>query len=280
MRNRKKQAFLISSVIVLALWLPSCRSGRMHQNTSQVDSMGIVTKPHEKKVSFRLYEPKINTANMKVTVRMNADGRNLSSPATMKIKKDSLIQICINPVMGIEAVRMEITPKNVVIVNKIQGKFYQTDLSYLSKTFGVTMEFQDLQALLLNRLFLIGERATTSAECLKHLAAKDLDMGVQLVAAANEAGYAHQFDVDKSGSITKAQVNYRNVKMKCLYSDFSEKGGVKFPYVINVNAERGKSTGFLDITVKTAEFNKPVKFNVTQKQKYSRVDSPNDLFNF
>ena len=179
MRNRKKQAFLISSVIVLALWLPSCRSGRMHQNTSQVDSMGIVTKPHEKKVSFRLYEPKINTANMKVTVRMNADGRNLSSPATMKIKKDSLIQICINPVMGIEAVRMEITPKNVVIVNKIQGKFYQTDLSYLSKTFGVTMEFQDLQALLLNRLFLIGERSTTSAECLKHLAAKDLDMGVR-----------------------------------------------------------------------------------------------------
>lgn len=55
---------------------------------------------------------------------------------------------------------------------------------------------------------------------------------------------------------------------------------MKFPYVINVNAERGKSTGFLDITVKTAEFNKPVKFNVTQKQKYSRVDSPNDLFNF
>lgn len=275
MKNRKNQLIYVFFLVMIML-SASCKTTQKKE--SQVDAKENVSKSSAKKVSFRFYEPKVEMANMKVAIRLNGDGRNLSSSATLKIKRDSLIQICISPVMGIEVVRMEVSPKDVMILNKIQGKFYQSDLSYLSKFFGVKLSYHNLQSLLLNQLFLVGDNLK-STECLRRLNVEENEKGV-LLTGTTEAGVSHQFNVEKNGSLTNTQVTVKNLMLTCVYNDFFEKNGMKFPYATSVKVLQGKTTGNLDIIVKTAEFNKSVKFNVTNKQKYVRVDSPNNLFEF
>lgn len=81
------------------------------------------------------------------------DGTNqFASPMTIRIRKDSVIWISINPALGIEVVRALITRDSVFVIDKIHKDFYALDLRYVKNNFGVDLTFTMIQSALLGNL--------------------------------------------------------------------------------------------------------------------------------
>ncbi len=83
------------------------------------------------------------------------DGTNqFSSPMTIRIRKDSVIWISVNPALGIEVVRALITPDSVFVIDKIHKAYYALGLNYVKNNFGVDLTFKMMQSALLGNLIL------------------------------------------------------------------------------------------------------------------------------
>ncbi|WP_162054977.1 DUF4292 domain-containing protein [Pontibacter pamirensis] len=80
---------------------------------------------------------------------LNSKKENLSSGVSIRMKKDSVIWVSVQPGLGIEAARMMLTQDSVYLMNRLQKEYVATDYSFLRNRFQVDVNFEILQAILL-----------------------------------------------------------------------------------------------------------------------------------
>lgn len=96
-----------------------------------------------------------------IGMKLNADvvnGEDESSfKATVRMKRDSIIWISISPALGVEVVRMVITPDSVKYVSKVPGQkhYYTGDFSVITDVANMDLNFRQIQDMLVgNAVFL------------------------------------------------------------------------------------------------------------------------------
>jgi hypothetical protein len=102
--------------------------------------------------SFR-YE----TLSARMQVEWTMPGQTFSSRASLKIRKNDRMQLSLQPLLGIEAFRVDLTPDSIWIVDRLNKRYLAEDFSRLKELFRVEFNFYNLQALFTNQLFLPGE---------------------------------------------------------------------------------------------------------------------------
>jgi hypothetical protein len=90
-----------------------------------------------------------NYLSSKGQITLNDKNDNLSSGVTIRMKKDSVIWVSVQPGLGIEAARMMLTQDSVYMMNRLQKEYVATDYSFLRNKFQVDVDFEALQAILL-----------------------------------------------------------------------------------------------------------------------------------
>lgn len=80
-----------------------------------------------------------------------------TSGYSLRMKKDSIIWISVQPGLGIEAARIKITQDSVYFMNRLQKEYATTDFSFLSDRFNVDVTYDVLQAILLGNYQSAGE---------------------------------------------------------------------------------------------------------------------------
>lgn len=80
--------------------------------------------------------------------------QNKTFKGSIVIKKDSMIVISIVAMMGIELVRVKLTPDEVVIVDKYNKKVFLTSYNYFEEKYGINLDYRVLQSILSNSLFI------------------------------------------------------------------------------------------------------------------------------
>ncbi|HXB95978.1 MAG TPA: DUF4292 domain-containing protein [Puia sp.] len=78
-----------------------------------------------------------------------SDGKDYEVNAVVHIKKDSMIWVSINAALGIEALRMLITPDSVKILEKLKKIARLRSVSYLQEQVHLPVNFYTLQELLI-----------------------------------------------------------------------------------------------------------------------------------
>ena len=293
MLNRSRiirfMAYVVAFPIVFGMGTQSCKTTKKQpvavKQSHDVTPSDVATqgssKTTVKKVAFVVNEPKVSTINISnASVTIISGGQELSSRASIRIIKDSIVQISLQPALGIEMARLDVTPKNVVALNKLQNRYFESNMDYLAKMLGMKLDYYDFQALLLNHIFIAGESLKNSKEVLGHLDSKTVTpTGIQMLGSKNAAGFSHEFDLDKNGKLVNTQVKYQtSMSMRCTYSQFRTQNSVTFPFMIFISALQGKSSSKLSIEIKKAEFNQAVTINPTDKSKYKKVTNPEELF--
>ena len=111
-------------------------------------------------------QPQFSTANVnKMTLALEMGERKVNVSATCKIKKDSAIYVSIQPFMGIELFKAELTRDSLHVYDKMNNRYYALDYAYFSKRFGVNVDFNSLQALLFGQFFCIGNNRIVADSC-------------------------------------------------------------------------------------------------------------------
>lgn len=148
-------------LLVVAGAISSCRSTKSIQSAiSKKDSVQIVvldSTSRNDSIKFiqNIYHTVQNnridfeTFSAKVKVDFEgSDGKKNDFNGFIRIKKDSVIWISINALLGIEAFRILITPDSVKVLNKLDKVVQLRSVNYINEVTKLPFTFKELQDLI------------------------------------------------------------------------------------------------------------------------------------
>jgi hypothetical protein len=89
----------------------------------------------------------------KFSAEITEGGKKNTLKATVKTKNDSVIWVSIAPSIGIEVVRAKITKDTISFINRINSTYFVGDYKYLSKNFGIELDYDMIQSVLTGNAF-------------------------------------------------------------------------------------------------------------------------------
>ena len=112
-----------------------------------------VTDPNfleKNKLEFAI--PEFEYLNTKTRIRFKDAGRNVSTSANIRIKKDSIIWMSLTPFLGIEVARAMITQDSMVLMNRLTREYIVYDFKSLSEKFQFEISFALIQSMILGNM--------------------------------------------------------------------------------------------------------------------------------
>ncbi len=211
-------------------------------------------------------QPNFQTAYIKkMSVDLKTKDKNVSFQATCKIKRNSAIHFSIRPFIGIELFRVELTPKNIVVVDKINGIYYKENYTIFKEIFGVDMDYQQVEAVLSNRINFENSDYVLVKDSAEYLYFQD---GNKENAVLNKG-----IIFDKKGKfLNMLTVNLVNELVVMIdYSDFQLSDNVLFPHKTQFVAMADKTYN-LDFSIEKVVFNRPLRLRKTNLSRYKKGD--------
>ena len=102
------------------------------------------------------------TLSAKIQVEFTpASGKEVGSRAQLKLRRDDRLQISVQPLLGIEMFRLEVSRDSVKAIDRMNKRYFAESIADLKARKHLDFTFDNLQALLTNRLFLPGKQAVT-----------------------------------------------------------------------------------------------------------------------
>lgn len=95
--------------------------------------------------------------NARVTVTTSSD--KISANATMQVVRDSMLVISVMPVLGIELMRLEATPEEIIGIDKLHAQYARATYEDFNRELTPSLTWEELQQLCSAELPLGSERA-------------------------------------------------------------------------------------------------------------------------
>lgn len=133
---------LLAAVIVFMA--PSCKSTRkvIKAPLKTEGEQYLLTKMGEAETKYKYFTAKCNI------IITNTDKSKSEFGGQLRILKDSLIWLSLSPALGIEVVRMKITPDSIQFINRLDKTFFEGDYAFVYNKFATKLNFDILQALI------------------------------------------------------------------------------------------------------------------------------------
>jgi hypothetical protein len=270
----------ILAVIIMGLTIAvtsSCRSTKTIQTAiAKKDTVRTIPVPDPRADSMafiknvldtvrRNYISDYQTFNAKIKVDFEGnDGQRNNVNAFVRLKKDSVIWITINALLGIDAFRVLITPDSVKVVDKLKKTVSLRSVEYLQEVTGIPITFKELQDLLIgNPLFLDSSNISSYKKDDRNISLVSIGAVFKHFLTVNKDDYTVQHskldDVDpvraRTADITYGDYEYRNgihfstyrritvsekskLDIEMQYKQFEFNGALSFPFSIPRNYKR------------------------------------------
>jgi hypothetical protein len=225
------------------------------------------TSSNEKIAQVLAEQPHFITANAsKLNMDIALKNKQLKSAGACKMYRDSVIQLSIQPFMGIELFRLELTPEAVYLFDKTSNKYYHLIYEQLTELTGIPLTFHDFQALLSNQLFALGSSNDKDFGALKLLQSG----GNEIFTYQTENVMQKTFFDGKN--IKKVEITGTKDKFffTTNYADFKKTDEIIAPQTLKLHFEGGKHTLSLSIKINKIEFNKEMRINLTNPLRYQK----------
>lgn len=262
----KRQYFIIVSIVLLGV-MTACKHT---QQVAQNDQRLLSSKSSLKKVIevLQAHQPAFQSAIVKdLTMEVKLNSRKVNVKADVRMVTDSAIHLSIKPFMGIELFKMELTPETVIIVDRTSRRFYETSYAFFLRRFGVDIDFDAIQALISNRMFVLGYKA---------FKANDFE-------PINDCDTCHQFQISTTRALQTYKYNSQGrlkvvtiaspqkaYEMLTTYTNFSTFDKEIFPSKIEIEATEQKSSMKIVFLMNQIKFNEPLSLRATSTERYRR----------
>lgn len=215
-----------------------------------IDNELIYNKLYLKKVQFSFHE----------------GDKESSFKGSFVIQKDSFIIVSINALMGIELVRAKLTPNEVIIIDKHDKKVVLTNYGFFAQKYGIDFNFNSIQSLLTNSLFLypVEDDYYKGLEKYKHQvndgyysfkSVKDKKLGRLNRKSRNDI-VVHDIDIYPDiFRIFKVFIKdfSSNQTLVVDYKEFRLFDKVLFPGIISIRGEKGLKSIHVDLNINYLE---------------------------
>ena len=142
------------SIICLWVFLSGCKTSRESMSSGKANTKALrefVASMQEQALDFHTFSARLN-------VDLKMSGKSVSSRVEMKLVKDSVLQLSVQPFLGIEIFRLQLTPDSLKALDRMNRRYVAEGYSSLKRQIPIDFNFYNLQALFINHLFLPGEQ--------------------------------------------------------------------------------------------------------------------------
>lgn len=248
-------------LILLFLSFTSCKSSK-----NLTDKSSIIKKLSARKVAKKhiaaSFDKKTVDARLKVNYKNKKEKVGFS--VRMKIKKDTVIWL--KGTKLITVFKAKITPTKVQFYSPYTKNYFDGDFSMLKKLLGTTINFHQLQNMLLGQALLDVKAKRHEVEIIKNsyqLSPKKQSNLFDIFFYVNPISYK----LDKQSLVN----SIKKQRLDIAYPEYSTKNGVLFPNKITINAKQQNSVTNIDITTKSVIFNTKLNIGFKMPNGYKEI---------
>lgn len=260
------KTLLLCGVLLLVL-LAGCKSSRKVATVEGARAMShreFIRSMEERSVRFRTFAARLN-------VDLELSGKRMSSKVELKMLKDSAFQLSVQPFLGIEVFRLELTPDSVKIMDRMNKRYMAENYANLRGQTPIEFNFYNLQALLTNRIFEPGAREISHKRDRFRL---DRTGSVAEIRTDDAMGLRYTFRADGEEKLLSALIEEPSDRysLRWSYEDFRLIGEQVFPRLMDVRLlDGGASKGGASLYFSRIQIDSPVTMDFPLSSKYERV---------
>ena len=263
------QRTAILCVLIISM-LNSCRSSK------EVVAIGGVSTLKTEQDFFAIFREQafqFNTFSARVQFRIVMPSGNVaSSRAQLKIQKNDRLQISVQPFLGIEALRAELTPDSIKIFNRLSNWYMIDAFDNIKGDTEIDFNYYNLQALITNQLFLPGE-IDISDELFQFFRWEQTHTGY-LLHTNDRTGIYYAFTADSNEKLCATDIKdvSTHFALNCIYNNFRPVDRQLFPMDIHINLNtENQSNHSLSLQFLRVEVDIPLEMNFPVSANSRRV---------
>lgn len=189
----------------------------------------------------------------KISMRLAADGREVTVGGSLKMKRDVIIQLQLTALGLLEVGRLELTPDYLFVQDKINKRYARIRWEELPGIQGSGIGFSTFQSLFWNELFVWGKRtAPEDSDFSVTLKKKNIQLAPASVTPAL-GDLALRFLVDAGSHLlqqTSVSTQHKNkLSFTCDYQDFDLLDARQFPHQLSLTVATGARSYRADIVM-------------------------------
>lgn len=263
-----KTYLALAFVLFTALLLTGCKTTK---KVGTVEAGGA--KAHNE--FFELVQEqafRYETLTARLNVDLNLPGNSMSSRVDLKMVKDSAFQLSVQPFLGIEVFRAEISVDSVKVIDRMNKRYVADNYANLKGQMPIDFNFYNLQALFTNQLFLPGQQ-TISPKQYSRFKLKQ-DGPAAEIQVKDVMGLLYTFMADGEEKILSTGISDPSDRyaLQWNYTDFRMADGQSFPMKMDVQVlKEGTSQGGITMHFSRVQTNVPVKMDFSIPAKYNRI---------
>lgn len=259
--------FLLCGGLLLSM-LTGCKSSK---KVGTVESASV--KAHNE--FFQSVEDQsfqFRTLTARLNVDLDIPGKQMSSRVDMKMLKDSAFQLSVQPFLGIEIFRIELSRDTIKVVDRMNKRYMIENYSNLQGQTPIEFNFYNLQALFTNHLFIPGEQGVSR----KHYNRFKLNQEgpVAEIKTKDAMGLFYTFKADGEEKLLSTYVADPSDRyaLQWLYEDFRLVDRQPFPMLMDVQVlKNGNPEGGVKIHYSRIQLDEPLKLDFSVPSKYKRI---------
>lgn len=195
-----------------------------------------------------------------------ASGKEVGSRAQLRLRRDDRLQISVQPFLGIEMFRLEVSRDSVKVLDRMNKRYFVESIADLKARKHFDFTFGNLQALLTNRLFLPGKQDVSLSD-RERFGWERIPAGYHL-RTADAAGIQYRFLADNEAKLRTTEVTDADQHtLTWDYTNFRTVEGRLFPMDMLASLRDNK----LSIRFNKVELDTPVDLKFTIPDGYERV---------
>ncbi len=221
-------------------------------------------------------QPLFRTAEAsKVRIRLNVSEQKFNVSGRLSIITDSIIVLSVQPLLGIEIYRAEITPEQVLVVDKMNRRYVQMDYAEVGRQTGLPLRYEDVQAVFLNRMFVIGKEQSEIERMPFTSAIVENEHRLQL--HDNQLHYTFSI-TPQTYALTRTQASLGQSTAQVEYLNHQLQDNVFFPTTLLFHVDDGNNRiTECELTLLNVHFNQAVNIRKADLKRYTQT-TINKLF--
>jgi hypothetical protein len=208
----------------------------------------------------------------KLNIELTTSKNSISSKAELKTVRDEAILITIQPLLGIEMFRIELTPDSLKIIDRMNKRYVAEKYDDIKGDLPIDFNFYNMQSMLANEIFGPGEQTISKRQMGRFSLLTSAEGSV--IKIKDSMNLTYTFAADSEGKITSTTINDASDKyvVSLNYSDFKTTADKQFPTRMYVKLTKSDSfVGSAGVDLSRIQVNQSVNVNTTIPDKYKKV---------
>lgn len=267
-KMRETATRIVLLAMLLAATLSGCKSSKKAVAT---------TVSEEKKSCKELVETLVEgafryeTLTARLNLSLELSGKEVSSRVDMKLVRDSALQLSVQPFLGVEMFRIELSTDSVKIIDRLNKRYLVEGYThFLDQLQGPN--YSTFQSLFTNHFFLLGKTTVSPSD---HRRFELTRTGSQAeLTAKGPHGTQTIFGVEGETILRSAQITHEatSYALTWRYDDFQPVGEQVFPMFMRADVTKGKENlGGMTLRYARIRVNEPIRWDSSIPTKYTRV---------